>query len=149
MRKGIIREIEIKFLQLIRLVVIKLNKLGVFNFLDSRFRNMIMDTEFIEKIHISIESICEKQPGKIKWLFEKYPMELIKTPDFDEVKRVIGFSNINRYKIYYIESLLRLKTKESKHNLFWGSIVIDTLINICLERKEIKTMKSFGKKYQT
>ena len=50
MRKGIIREIEIKILQLIRLVVIKLNKLGVFNFLDSRFRNMIMDTEFIEFI---------------------------------------------------------------------------------------------------
>ena len=147
--KKIIREIEIMIMRLSRIVLERLIKWGVFNFLDSRFRRLIKDLNFVEAIHTSIEKIFETQPGPTKWLFERYPLELRKVPDYSEVEQMISVMDINRYKTYYLESWFVRGDKQSKNELFYGTIVVDTLMNIAISRREEKTLKNFERKYQT
>lgn len=149
MKETIIKEIRIKVMEISRSIIQVLIKWGVFNYMDSRFRRMIKDYEFKSSIYTSIEKIFETQPGTTKWLFEKYPFELKKVPDFNEVNKMISKRDIWRYKTYFLETLLVRGDKQSKRELFYGTIVVDTLMNIAISRREEKTLKNFERKYQT
>ena len=149
MKETIINEIRIKVMEISRSIVEVLIKWGVFNYLDSRFREMIKDSEFKSSILTSIENIFETQPGTTKWLFETYPLELKKVPDFNEVNKMISMSDINRFKTYFLETWFVRGDKKSKRELFYGTMVVDTLMNIAISRREEKTLKNFERKYQT
>lgn len=149
MKEPIIKEIRIKVMELSREIIKVLIKWGVFDYMDSRFRRMIKDYGFKNSIHTSIQKIFETQPGLTKWLFEKYPLELKKVPEFNEVNEMISMSDISRFKTYFLETLLVRGDKQSKRELFYGTIVVDTLMNIAISRREDKTLKNFEKKYQT
>lgn len=149
MKEPIIKRLGKKVMGISRNIIEVLIEWGVFNYLDSRFRKMINDYEFKQSIYTSIKKIFYTQPGVTKWLFEKYPLELNVIPDYSEVEGIISMSDVNRFKIYFLETLLVRGDKQSKRELFYGTIVVDTLMNIAISRREEKTLKNFERKYQT